>query len=732
MTSGAIEKLYFSIGLIDQLTGPSKGVARSIQKIQQTVKTGIKDIVKGGGAVGGMTFSLLRATGEARDFDKAMKEVAALDAPRREVLALGRAGKQFAMEFGGAAADVVRSGYDIQSSIQGLDNGELARFTYNSAVLAKATKADAATITGYMSTMSDIDAETMARIGKAKWVDQLTGKTAKAVQMFRTTGSEMQAAFARLGSVGVAHNVGLDEQMAILGMLQQTTGSGAEAATQYKAFLTGLNNADAMFKKIGISLTDVEGKALPMADILDKIRGKFGDTLNEAEFGALKQAFGSDEAVKAITGLLKKTDALRGNVKELTKIKGMDLALKMAAEQTDPLERLAGVGKVLAITFGQILLPGINLVLGGIARLGIGLNWLMEYFPPLRWLIGLVVAGVVALTFSWGIMKIAIGAMGLWNALILKLRLVNASLWKMNVITGRMSLTQKIAATANWLWSKSLGSAALWSKLAAAATWLFNAALWANPVTWIVVGIMALIGAVVALIYYWKDICGWFGVAYDWCANALPAAWNWLIGLFKSAWGWFSKACPNLANLLEKLFAIWWAGVTAVYQLWKGVFLGIFTALGACFSWIGDLAAGVWDGITGGIEKVYTWLADMLLPVVQAVGNMFGWLGDLGSLIWSGITSVFSGIDGFIGRILRTLARIPGLGFLDPDVKVNQTAKIEQPVVPSVAAARKTDVAAGGVRNTNNNKINNWGGVTINTSSRLGPGEIEDMLALQA
>ena len=43
-----------------------------------------------------------------------------------------------------------------------------------------------------------------------------------------------------------------------------------------------------------------------------------------------------------------------------------------------------------------------------------------------------------------------------------------------------------------------------------AATWLFNTALLANPITWIVLGVMALIAAVAALIYYWDDLVAAF------------------------------------------------------------------------------------------------------------------------------------------------------------------------------------------------------------------------------
>lgn len=41
---------------------------------------------------------------------------------------------------------------------------------------------------------------------------------------------------------------------------------------------------------------------------------------------------------------------------------------------------------------------------------------------------------------------------------------------------------------------------------ATASAWLFNAALWANPITWVVAGVVALIAAVGAMIYWWDEI----------------------------------------------------------------------------------------------------------------------------------------------------------------------------------------------------------------------------------
>lgn len=47
------------------------------------------------------------------------------------------------------------------------------------------------------------------------------------------------------------------------------------------------------------------------------------------------------------------------------------------------------------------------------------------------------------------------------------------------------------------------------------ATMLFNMALWANPLTWIVIGVVALIAVVATLIIYWKEITEWVGALWD-------------------------------------------------------------------------------------------------------------------------------------------------------------------------------------------------------------------------
>jgi len=236
MTGDRIEKLFFMIELLDRVTAPSKSAVDSIKKIQKAVGNAAMDITTGTTSIYGGFAMLEKASRSAREMDKALGEVASLGVTDAELKTLGKAAKNFALEFGEDATAIVRSAYDIQSAIPGLGEGALAAFTTNSSLLAKATKSTADEMTSYMGTMYNIFEADAKKIGQAEWVEQLTGKTAKAVEMFKTDGPKMKQAFESFGSIGAVMNVGMEEQMAALGVLQGKMG-GRQCRYRAKKFL---------------------------------------------------------------------------------------------------------------------------------------------------------------------------------------------------------------------------------------------------------------------------------------------------------------------------------------------------------------------------------------------------------------------------------------------------------------------------------------------------------------
>lgn len=107
------------------------------------------------------------------------------------------------------------------------------------------------------------------------------------------------------------------------------------------------------------------------------------------------------------------------------------------------------------------------------------------------------------------------------------------------------------------------------SKIAAAAQWLLNSAFLASPITWIVVGILAVVAAGVALYKNWdkvkafavslweklKSIFGgigdWFKGVWDGVVNIFTGAWDKIKGVFSGIGDWFKSIWEGVSNIFK-------------------------------------------------------------------------------------------------------------------------------------------------------------------------------------
>ncbi|WP_409138827.1 phage tail tape measure protein [Pasteurella multocida] len=390
----AVEGLEYVISLVDQVSAPLKGVMKSIDDIGNRGKDAMIKIGAGVGGIVAAGVALQGAIAPAIEMNRAIGEVRSLSVAEESLRKLTDTALEFSSQYGESATDFVRSSYDIQSSIAGLQGDELAEFTKASNLLAKGTKANASTITNYMGTMYGIFEEDAKAIGNANWVQEIAGKTALAVKMFKTSGDGMSAAFTSVGASAKSAKIGISEQFAVLGTLQATM-SGSEAGTKYKAFLAGVGNAQ---KELNLQFTDSNGNMLDMVSILNKIKGKFGDTLELAEADALKKAFGSDQAVELIKLLLPKVNNLKGSIQDLAKVKGMDDLEKMAQAMTDPWARFSQTLNNIKTAIGTEVLRVIEPIANKIADLGTNfVKWLSTYKNIARW-IGYIVGALIGFT----------------------------------------------------------------------------------------------------------------------------------------------------------------------------------------------------------------------------------------------------------------------------------------------------------------------------------------------
>jgi len=566
--SSRLEKLLFSVSLIDKVSGPAGKIAAQIDQLNRRATQGFAQVGVGAAGLFSTGYALSSILSPAIEMDRALGEVKSLGVADSALKQLEKTALSFSTRYGESATDFVRSSYDIQSAIAGLTGNELSKFTQASGVLAKATKSDTGTITDYMGTMYGIFQNTANQMGKAEWVQMLAGQTASAVQMFKTTGSEMAASFANLGAEAQSHGVAMNEQMAILGTLQATM-SGSEAGTKYKSFLAGVGKAQA---ELGLRFTDSQGKLLPMVDILQKIQSKYGEIDTVAESDALRKAFGTKEAVGLIKLLSQNVEGLAGNISALGSLNGMDKAMEMADAMVDPWERLGAVGEAVKTVFGRVMQPVLvplanSLISGGEAIV----RW-TELFPNLTRVIGigtLVVFGLVAAVSAFSLATGVAGmAMAGWHSILL---------------VGRTALL------------------------------LFNAALWANPITWVVGGVLLLGAALAGLVIYWDKVQA--ALAKSVVFQLLRLAVQGLTASLSFLWDGLGMIIDGW-KLLFDLF-----GVTTVFNNVLTLFQAIGTVIGAVASAIGWLIQKVWQAtnLFAGFLKT---VADNGL--IQSIAGLFG------------------------------------------------------------------------------------------------------------
>lgn len=475
--------------------------------------------------IGAALYGTTRLIGSANNVIKAQGEIKSLGITEKGINSITKAGHEMSLQFGQITGpEFIKASYDIKSGIASLSDEGVKDMTKMAATTAVATKSSTAEMTklyalGYGIFREDFSSD--MDFGK-----KFQGAIAGAVQAFRTDGSDLSQGISNVGASAKAMGVSLEEELAIIGMSKSAFNSASEAGSGYRGFLSGVGKAQ---EKLGLEFVDTNGKLLPMVQVLEKIKNKYGD-LELSEIDELKSAFGSDEAIKIITALMPKTEELANAQKDLKKAMSSDKAQEMAQamNQGYGYEKMGNAMKYMSFTVGKILSPAVDVLATGLGGLAMGINWVDE---KAGWLLPTVVglsAGIIGLVTVLKVGSLAKLGMSLAVNTLKKSFLLNtaasyANMTSINRVnlsttlatakTKAYSLWQGITATktkavtlATTLYGRSLmfsgvtlGSLgaklkafSIISTYATAKQWLFNIALNANPIGLMITGITAL------------------------------------------------------------------------------------------------------------------------------------------------------------------------------------------------------------------------------------------------
>jgi hypothetical protein len=170
------------------------------------------------------------------------------------------------------------------------------------------------------------------------------------------------------------------------------------------------------------------------------------------------------------------------------------------------------------------------------------------------------------------------------------------------------------------------------------ATWLWTAALLANPITWIILGIGLLIGALVFLAMNWEAVTAWvsevWGQFTTWLSSSLSGiakGWNdfWTgIGQFvQKTWNgivsWFTNGLSSFGNNWSKF---WGTVGQVISTVWGNITKGIQTAwtsivnwFGGAFSSFGKFFDSFWKGLVDGVGKVFGGIVNFVKAPMNAI-----------------------------------------------------------------------------------------------------------------
>ncbi|QPE05314.1 phage tail tape measure protein [Microbacterium schleiferi] len=169
----------------------------------------------------------------------------------------------------------------------------------------------------------------------------------------------------------------------------------------------------------------------------------------------------------------------------------------------------------------------------------------------------------------------------------------------------------------------------------AAAIWAANVALFANPITWIILAIVALIAAVVALVLNWDQVVAWITDVWSgfisWITDVIDGFVDWWNGVWTEVGNFFRDVWEGFLNWVKDLwigYATWLYGILDGFvSFWAGVWDGIGQVFRNVWEGLVGIVKGVWNGILGWIEGGVNGAIDLInsmIDGVNAVGGAFG------------------------------------------------------------------------------------------------------------
>jgi hypothetical protein len=319
-------------------------------------------------------------------------------------------------------------------------------------------------------------------------------------------------------------------------------------------------------------------------------------------------------------------DIIKNATGELAAFLNSDYGQTMLAEAFRAVGAAIGavmplIGIVAGIILGQLVpaFAGLGLQLAPVAQvLLVQLGYAIGQLTPILPLVGQAIIAIVNAFIPWipllaqaaivllppllaaitALAPVIVPLAGTIFVLVQAMHAFNAVQTLVTLATGAWSGAQLVAK----------GATAAWT----GAQWLLNAALTANPISLVIIGLVALGAALVLAWQHSETFRGIVTAAFD----GIKAAWDWVWQAIQTGWGYIKLAWDAVAA----------AGVWLWQTILVPAFNGIMAAWNAVLSgiqWAWDnILRPVWDAISIAAQYLLAVLAVMVFAPILIAWNL--------------------------------------------------------------------------------------------------------------
>lgn len=539
----------------------------------------------------------------AADFDSAMSKVAAvsgaagsdLESLRDKAREMGEKTKFSASEAAEAMNYMAMAGWkteDMLSGIEGVMN------------LAAASGED-------LAATSDIVTDALTAFGltaadSGHFADILAAASSNA----NTNVSMMGETFKYCAPVAGALGFSAEDTAEAIGLMANAGIKSSQAGTALRTIMNNLSGdvkiCGSAIGEVTVATTNADGSMRDLSDILADCRTAFAGLTESEKAQAAESLVGKN----AMSGFLALMNAGEGDIEKLSSaIANCDgTAAGMAETMQDnlagQLQILKSQLEELAISFGELLMPAVRMIVGWIQKFVDWLNSMDEGTRKVIVTIALVAAAIGPVLIIVG--KV-ISAVGTIMTIIPKL-------------AGVIGIVQKAFAA-------------------------LNAVMLANPIVLVIAAVAALVAA---FIYLWNN-CEefrqfWIDL-WESIKEIAIAVWEGLKEFFSAAWEAIRTTAATVWNAVRDFFSGLWEGIKNIFMT---VVNAISTFLATAWGTIKSTVMAVWNAIKTFFTTVWNGIKSVIATVVTAISTFL-------SMAWNGIKNVITTVLNAIKSVVTTV-----------------------------------------------------------------------------